>query len=248
MVRLALIGVAGFVAAVVLTGPATGDLLPTLPTLPSVPITLPTAPPPPPLPPAPPVVPPPPLPVVPPPPPVAGPAVVPPPPAPTNGQARARHQGGAAAEATRQSRSAVVPVRLRSRGTLVFVVHSGCELVGRRRLPARRGVNNVRLAPRVHGRPLAPGIYRVSVDVLRDGQQRHLRTIGLEVARRAGPRRGTRRPGPAAPARAARRARGVLRRRPGAARGARAPRRPCSPPARRSLRRRRAARARHRRR
>src|SRR3954468_6121399 len=202
MVRLALIGVAGFVAAVVLTGPATGDLLPTLPTLPSVSITLPTAPPPPPLPPplppAPPVVPPPPLPVVPPPPPVAGPAVVPPPPAPTNGQARARHQGGAAAEATRQSRSAVVPVRLRSRGTLVFVVHSGCELVGRRSLPARRGVNNVRLAPRVHGRPLAPGIYRVSVDVLRDGQQRHLRTIGLEVARRRGRLTSTRRPAPAA--------------------------------------------------
>src|SRR4051812_49503750 len=145
MVRLALIGVAGFVAAVVLTGPATGDLLPTLPTLPSVPITLPTAPPPPPLPPAPPVAPPPPLPVVPPPPPVAGPAVVPPPPAPTSGQARARHQGGAAVAATRQSRSGVVPVRLPSRGTLGFVLPSGCELVGRPPVPARRGGHNARL-------------------------------------------------------------------------------------------------------
>jgi hypothetical protein len=93
----------------------------------------------------------------------------------------------------------VLPVRLRARGTLVLVVHSGCELVGRRTVPARRGVNNVRFAPRVHGRLLAPGIYRVSVDVLRGGQQRHLQTIGLEVARKRGRLTSTRRPAPAAP-------------------------------------------------
>jgi hypothetical protein len=93
----------------------------------------------------------------------------------------------------------VLPVQLQSRGTLVFVVHSGCELVGRRTVPAGRGVTRVRFTPRLHGRPLSPGMYRVSVNVLRGGQQRHLRTIGIEVARERGRLTSTRRPTPEAP-------------------------------------------------
>src|SRR5262245_41312639 len=143
-ILLVLAAATGFAAAVVATGPARGDLLPTLPTLtlPTLPtVTVPTPPPPalpppppppalpppPPLPPPPALPPPPPLPGLPPPPPlppVPGlpPAAPPPPGAPASAQGgtasgRAPSQSGAAAPSNRSIPQARGARRLRATRT-----------------------------------------------------------------------------------------------------------------------------------
>src|SRR6476646_1019184 len=208
LILLLLAGCAGLFAAVALTGPAHGDLLPTL-TLPTI-----TAPPPPPLPPRPPLLPPaPPPPAVPPAPPLPGvrlpPSSIQPP-----GAASSPISGSGSAtgsvprtEAARRSalagtvrvtrtrfsthgpaarRGTVISFRLRSPGAVLLVVRSAagsCEVLGRKRVSGSKGLNRVRFNGRVHGRPLAPGRYVIDVVVVRGKSHKRVGRVAVEIVR-----------------------------------------------------------------
>jgi hypothetical protein len=78
-------------------------------------------------------------------------------------------------------RGTVLRFRLRRPGTVELVVRSGCEVVGERRVHGRRGVNRVPFRGRMHGQPLAPGRYTITVVVLRGDTRTHVGTVAIEV-------------------------------------------------------------------
>lgn len=171
----ALAGAAGFAVAVVLTGPARSDLLPTLPISLSLPtITVPVSPPPA-------LPPPPPLPTAPPTVPVVTAAA----PAPTErsaAQSRARtrdtHSSRTALPA---HRAALIGVRLRRAGRIELVVRRHCAVLGRRQQPGHAGVNRLRFAGRLRGHRLRPGTYTISVVVIRAGRRSQVGKVAVRV-------------------------------------------------------------------
>jgi hypothetical protein len=78
-------------------------------------------------------------------------------------------------------RGTVLRFRLRRPGTVELVVRSGCEVVGQRRVHGRGGVNRVPFRGRVHGHPLSPGRYTVTVVVVRGGARTRVGTVAIEV-------------------------------------------------------------------
>jgi hypothetical protein len=203
-VLLALVGTAGLAAGVALAGPAHGGLLPTvtLPTLPPLPtlptLTTPTVPTPPPAP----TVPVPPAVTAPPAPSPTLPQVAPPPPSAGVQPAGATPPQGGSPAAAKPQRSATrvratrthfssrhgttIRFRLASPGRVELVVRGpspSCEVVGRKVVHGRAGANRVRFSGRLHGRPLAPGRYRIDVVVVRRGSSRRIGGVGVEVVR-----------------------------------------------------------------
>jgi len=79
-------------------------------------------------------------------------------------------------------RGTVLKVRLRKQGRIEIVVRgSDCSVLGRRFVRGHKGLNRVRFDGRVHGRPLAPGRYSLSVVVIRGHTRKALGAIGIEV-------------------------------------------------------------------
>ena len=64
----------------------------------------------------------------------------------------------------------------------MLVVRSAdaCEVVGRRRVAGLKGLNRVRFAGRVHGRPLAPGRYLIDVVVVRGTSRKRIGRVPVE--------------------------------------------------------------------
>src|SRR3954464_4014009 len=177
---LALAGAAGFAAAVALTPPARGDLVPTLPVSVSLPISLPTVTTPPPVPPAPQLPPPPPLPPLDIP---AAPATAAPPAEQraerSGGHARPARHGSAKSQPARSG--AVIGIRRRKAGMIELVVRKSCSVLGRRQLRGHPGINRVRFVGRVHGHRLRPGTYTVGVMVIRAGKRSRVARFGVRV-------------------------------------------------------------------
>ena len=67
----------------------------------------------------------------------------------------------------------------------MLVVRSAdaCEVVGRRRVAGLKGLNRVRFAGRVHGRPLAPGRYLIDVVVVRGTSRKRIGRVPVEIVR-----------------------------------------------------------------
>jgi hypothetical protein len=80
-------------------------------------------------------------------------------------------------------RGTVIRFRLRSGGEVELVVHSGCVLVGKKHVRGHGGLNRVRFDGRLHGHPLAPGVYRISVVVDRHGRQTTVGSVAVQVVR-----------------------------------------------------------------
>ena len=96
----------------------------------------------------------------------------------------------------------MIRFRLRKSGRVELVVRGeDCAVVGRKRIRGHQGVNRVRFDGRVHGRPLRPGRYTISVVVTRAGERTRVGTVAVEVVPSS--RRLTRaqRAAPVAPAR-----------------------------------------------
>jgi hypothetical protein len=173
-------GAAGLLASIALTGPAHGDLLPTLPvSVPTVTLPVVTTPPPVAPPPVPPVTTPPPA-VSPPPPAGPPPALLPPALLPAVGPASTRHTA-APSQRTSEERATRVSFRLRRPGTVRLVVSGRCGVVARRQVRAHGGVN--RLA--VRRRRLQPGRYTVTIAVRRQERWSWLATRAVTVPGRA---------------------------------------------------------------
>jgi hypothetical protein len=77
----------------------------------------------------------------------------------------------------------VISFRLRAGGTVELVVHSGCVVVGEKRVRGHEGLNKVRFDGRLHGRALAPGVYRISVVVARHGKRTTVGSVAVQVVR-----------------------------------------------------------------
>jgi hypothetical protein len=83
-------------------------------------------------------------------------------------------------------RGTVISFRLARSGKVQLVVRSAanaCEVVSRRQLAGVRGLNRVRFAGRVHGRPLAPGRYLIDVVVVRGTSRKRVGRVAVEVVR-----------------------------------------------------------------
>jgi hypothetical protein len=81
-------------------------------------------------------------------------------------------------------RGTVIRFRLRGRGRVELVVRANstpCSILGRKRIRGHEGVNRVRFNGRMHGKPLAPGAYTITVVVVRAGTRTRVGTIGIEV-------------------------------------------------------------------
>jgi len=81
-------------------------------------------------------------------------------------------------------RGTVIRFRLRKRGRVELVVRANstpCSILGRKRIRGHEGVNRVRFSGRIHGKPLAPGAYTITVVVVRAGTRTRVGTIGVEV-------------------------------------------------------------------
>ena len=78
----------------------------------------------------------------------------------------------------------MIRFRLRRAARVELVVRadgSPCVVVGRRRVRGHSGVNQVPFDGRLHGRPLAPGRYTITVVVVRGGRRARVGTVGVEV-------------------------------------------------------------------
>jgi hypothetical protein len=83
-------------------------------------------------------------------------------------------------------RGTVISFRLRRPGNVLLVVRSAagtCEVLGRRRVAGEQGMNRVRFAGRLHGRPLAPGRYVIDVVVVRGSSHKRVGRIAVEIVR-----------------------------------------------------------------
>jgi hypothetical protein len=76
----------------------------------------------------------------------------------------------------------VIKFRLRKKGTVELVVrNASCSVVGSKRVHGRRGLNHVRFAGRLHGRPLAPGTYSIVLVVIRGSSRSEFGAITVQV-------------------------------------------------------------------
>jgi hypothetical protein len=67
---------------------------------------------------------------------------------------------------------------------VVLVVRgSSCEILGVQAARGLRGVNHVRFSGRLHGRPLAPGRYSITIEVVRGRSRMPIARIGVEIVR-----------------------------------------------------------------
>lgn len=79
-------------------------------------------------------------------------------------------------------RGTVIRFRLRAKGTIVLVVRdTNCSVLGRKHYRGHRGINRVRFDGRVHGRPLAPGRYSITLVVVRGSSRTQLGAIAVEI-------------------------------------------------------------------
>ena len=78
----------------------------------------------------------------------------------------------------------MIRFRLRRAGRVELVVRAGgspCVVLGRKRLRGHSGVNRVPFDGRLHGRPLSPGTYTITVVVVRGGRRTRVGIVAVEV-------------------------------------------------------------------
>jgi hypothetical protein len=77
----------------------------------------------------------------------------------------------------------VIRFRLRKAGMVELVVRTSgeCAVLGRRLVRGHEGLNRVRFAGRLHGKPLGLGRYTISVNVVRSGARKRVGTVAVEV-------------------------------------------------------------------
>jgi len=68
---------------------------------------------------------------------------------------------------------------------VVLVVRgSSCEILGVQAARGLRGVNHVRFSGRLHGRPLAPGRYSITIEVVRGRSRMPIAPVAIPTCRR----------------------------------------------------------------
>jgi hypothetical protein len=77
-----------------------------------------------------------------------------------------------------------ISFRLKRPAKIILVVRGprpSCAIAGTRTVHGRKGLNRVPFSGRFHHRPLAPGVYTITVVAVRGGSRRELGTIPVQV-------------------------------------------------------------------